>query len=305
MTVKVVLKTQHLKKSYGVVHAVEDISLYVNQGEIVGFLGPNGSGKTTTIGMILGLIYPTAGSIEVLGKPVKPLQNRALQNVGTLMGAPSLMLSLSARDNLRLLGRLYDNVTPQRIEQVLEMVNLQQDAHRLVKQYSTGMKQRLGLALALLDNPKLLILDEPTNGMDPSGMHEIRLLLRNLVAQGISIFISSHLLHEMEMICDRAVIIFKGKIIAEGTMEELLAGKEIVRIKTSQPESVSDALQGIMHGAGKVQINGDYIDIHGFTSEQVIEYLVEKRLTPHEVGHVRHDLESVFLNLTQENSARR
>jgi ABC-2 type transport system ATP-binding protein len=293
-----VLQTEHLRKYYRTVHAVEDISLHVRSGEIFGFLGPNGSGKTTTIGMILGLITPTAGSVEIFGEPVTPAHNAALKRVGTLMGAPAMMMSYSARQNLRMLARLYPHVPSTRIDQVLEMVGLQNVNNRPVKQFSMGMKQRLGLALALLGQPDLLILDEPTNGMDPVGMHEIRTLLRNLAAQGTTVFISSHLLHEMQLICDRVAIVRQGVIVAEGTVSELLTSETTTRVKTANPAKAAAVCKEIGPEA-TIQLQGEYIDVQGIPMEKIVEQLVQHGLTPTEVFPLQNNLENVFLQLMQ------
>jgi ABC-type multidrug transport system ATPase subunit len=294
-----VLQTEHLRKYYRTVHAVEDISLHVRSGEIFGFLGPNGSGKTTTIGMILGLITPTAGSVEIFGESVTPAQNAALQRVGTLMGAPAMMMSYSARQNLRMLARLYPDVPPTRIDQVLEMVGLQNVNNRPVKQFSMGMKQRLGFALALLGQPDLLILDEPTNGMDPVGMHEIRILLRNLAAQGTTVFISSHLLHEMQLICDRVTIVRQGVLVAEGTVSELLTGETTTRVKTTDPAKAAAVCKEIGSETTNIQIQGEYIDVQGLPMEKIVEQLVQHGLTPSEVFPLQNNLENVFLQFMQ------
>jgi ABC-2 type transport system ATP-binding protein len=293
-----VLQTEHLRKYYRTVHAVEDISLHVRSGEIFGFLGPNGSGKTTTIGMILGLITPTAGSVQIFGEPVTPAHNAALKRVGTLMGAPAMMMSYSARQNLRMLARLYPHVPSTRIDQVLEMVGLQNVNNRPVKQFSMGMKQRLGLALALLGQPDLLILDEPTNGMDPVGMHEIRTLLRNLAAQGTTVFISSHLLHEMQLICDRVAIVRQGVIVAEGTVSELLTSETTTRVKTANPAKAAAVCKEIGPEA-TIQLQGEYIDVQGIPMEKIVEQLVQHGLTPTEVFPLQNNLENVFLQFMQ------
>jgi ABC-2 type transport system ATP-binding protein len=294
-----VLQTDHLRKYYRTVHAVEDISLHVRKGEIFGFLGPNGAGKTTTIGMLLGLITPTAGSIEIFGEPVTPEHNAVLRRVGTLMGAPAMMMAYSARQNLRMLSRLNPQVPPTRIDQVLEMVGLQTVNNRPVKQFSTGMKQRLGLALALLGQPDLLILDEPTNGMDPAGMHEIRILLRNLATQGTTIFISSHLLHEMQLMCDRVAIVRQGVLVAEGTVSELLGSETTTRVKTSDPAKAAALCKEIGPETTRIQIQGPYIDVQGMQAEKIVEQLVQHGLTPSEVFPLQNNLENVFLQFTQ------
>lgn len=296
----VIINVSHVKKYYRTVQAVEDISLQVRSGEIYGFLGPNGSGKTTTIGMMLGLIYPTAGTIEIFGQQISPMHNAGLRRVGTLMGSPSMMMAYSARRNLQMLHRLYPEVPAQRIDQVLEMVGLSDVTSRPVKQFSTGMKQRLGLALALLGQPDLLILDEPTNGMDPVGMHETRLLLQDLARQGVTIFISSHLLHEMQLICNHVAIVRKGLVVAEGKVADLLKTELITRVKTSNPEKAAQVLGGIVDSKRHLHISGPYIDVHAVAAEKIIEHLVAHSLTPSEVFPIQNNLENVFLQFAQE-----
>ncbi|MFC2042924.1 ABC transporter ATP-binding protein [Chloroflexota bacterium] len=176
------------------VRAVDGVSLSVSRGQVYGFLGPNGSGKTTTICMILGLLHPSSGTVSIFGEMVTPYYTRPLRCVGALMGAPMLVPYLSVRQNLELMTRLNPETQPERIDEVLELVGLEKDAKRRAGQFSTGMKQRLGIAMSLLHEPELLILDEPTNGMDPAGMYEIRSLLSRLSNQGVTVFISSHLL---------------------------------------------------------------------------------------------------------------
>ncbi len=220
-----VLQTFELTKRFGDVLAVDHVNLRVEEGELFGFLGPNGAGKTTTISMILGLLHPTAGRVEVLGEVVSPTRTGALRHVGALVGTPGFLPYLSGRENLRLLARLYPDVDDRRVDEVLDLVGLRDAATRKVKGYSTGMRQRLGLAAALLHRPRLLVLDEPTSGLDPIGMKEMRELLRTLADGGTTIFLSSHLLHEVEQICDRVAILNRGRILAEGEVRELLEGK--------------------------------------------------------------------------------
>ena len=217
-----VLRTFDLSKRFGDVVAVDHVNLHVEEGELFGFLGPNGAGKTTTIAMMLGLLSPTTGRVEILGEEVSPTRTAALRHVGALVNTPGFYPYLSGRENLRLLARLYPDVDDRRVEEVLELVGLRAAAARKVKGYSTGMKQRLGLAAALLHRPRLLILDEPTNGLDPIGMRDMRELLRALADAGTTIFLSSHLLHEVEQICDRVAILNEGRIVAEGEVKALL-----------------------------------------------------------------------------------
>ncbi|MEO6887991.1 MAG: ABC transporter ATP-binding protein [Ktedonobacteraceae bacterium] len=259
-----VLHTSHLKKHFGSVQAVEDVSLDIQRGEIFGFLGPNGAGKTTTISMLLGLTYATAGEITIFGKRVTPRHNAILRRVGTMVGAPELMLAFSANRNLQFLSYLYPELPArQRIDEVLELVDLREVTKRPVRTFSSGMKQRLGLALALFNKPDLLILDEPTNGMDPAGMQEVRLLLRRLAEQGITIFLSSHLLHEMELVCDRVAVIQRGQIIAQGKVADLLPKQAIIHVCTASTQQTIQALQELP-GAKHIQSNAAYVGSQHF-----------------------------------------
>jgi len=219
------LSLHSLTKHFGPVAAVNDLSLEVYAGELFGFLGPNGAGKTTTISMMLGLLRPTAGRVRVLGEEIAPRRNAVLRFVGALVGAPGFYPYLSGRENLRLLARLYRGIGDARIDEVLADLGLTEAADRKVKGYSTGMKQRLGLAAAMLHRPRLLMLDEPTTGLDPVGMAEMRQRLRALADGGVTIFLSSHLLHEVEQICDRVAILRRGQLIAQGAVNDLLRGK--------------------------------------------------------------------------------
>lgn len=248
--------------------------------------------------MVLGLMYPTAGEVEIFGEQVTPLHNRVLRRVGTLVGSPSLMLAFSARRNLQTLAYLYPELPTSRVDEVLEQVGLADVGNRPVRKFSTGMKQRLGLALALYKRPDLLILDEPTNGMDPAGMQEIRLQLRSLAEQGVTVFLSSHLLHEMELLCDRVAVIQHGEVRVEGSVAELLSGKEVVRIRTTRPELTVQALQTLPE-ARHIVNKSPYVEVQGLSSEQVLIFLVAQKLTPQEVATSLPDLESVFLGLTR------
>jgi ABC-type multidrug transport system ATPase subunit len=227
MSSDVVLLTRHLQKRFGPVRAVEDVSLVVRRGEVFGFLGPNGAGKTTTIGMILGLVHPSGGEVELLGQPVTPARNDVLRRVGAMVGSPAVMPSFPARRNLECLARLHPGLPAGRVEEVLAETGLASEASRRAGAFSTGMKQRLGLAMALLGRPELLILDEPANGLDPAGIRWLRERLRALAADGVTVFLSSHQLHEVEMICGRAAVVHHGRIVAQGTMAELRRGSDL------------------------------------------------------------------------------
>jgi ABC-2 type transport system ATP-binding protein len=205
--------------------------------------------------------------------------------------------SLSGRNNLRLLARLYPDVDDRRVEEVLDFVGLSHAAGRRVRGYSLGMGQRLGLGAALLHRPELLILDEPTNGLDPAGMREIRELVRRLADEGVTVFLSSHLLHEVEQVCDRVTVLAKGRVVAQGTVAQLLGGGGVVRIRVDGTERAAEALASLS-GVTAVRPNGHYVEIEGAASEDVIVHLVERGVVPSEVTTGRADLESVFLNLT-------
>lgn len=218
-----VLSVHDVMKQIGKKKIVEHISFEVGTGEVFGFLGPNGAGKTTTIRMLVGLIKPTAGEIRIAGYDVRRNFREAMQQVGCIVENPELYSFLSGWENLQQFSRMLGGVPQERIQQLIRMVNLEERIHDKVKTYSLGMKQRLGIAQALLGKPKILILDEPTNGLDPAGIRELREFIRTLVKEeNISVFISSHLLSEVQMICDRVAIINHGKMIKVATIQELI-----------------------------------------------------------------------------------
>ncbi|MGQ0824299.1 MAG: ATP-binding cassette domain-containing protein [Actinomycetota bacterium] len=222
-----VIEVHGLRKDYrrfrgGRTVAVDGLDLAVPEGGVFGFLGPNGSGKTTTIRCLLGLVRPTAGTARVLGRPTPDALGEVLPRVGAIVETPALFPTMTGRENLRLLGAL-DRIGPRRVDETLDFVGLGARADDKVRKYSLGMKQRLGLAAALLKDPALLILDEPANGLDPAGIREIRELLRNLGAEGRTVFVSSHLLAEVEQTCDRVAIIDGGRCILTGRVADVLA----------------------------------------------------------------------------------
>jgi ABC-type multidrug transport system ATPase subunit len=299
MNPEIILELKGLKKYFGPVHAVEEVNLRVPRGQVYGFLGPNGAGKTTTIGIILGLTHPTAGSVHLFGNALTPESNQSLNRVGALVGAPSLVPYLSARKNLELVARLSPALPAHRIAEILERVGLSEAAERAAGRFSSGMKQRLGLAMALLHEPELLVLDEPTNGMDPAGMREVRLLLRELASRGVTIFLSSHLLHEIEQVCDQVAVLDKGRIIAQGKVDNLLGKRSLVKVRVDAPVEAARLLEKLP-GAEDVQPNGVYVSVGNVTSKQVVAHLVAGGVVPSEVANVNNDLESMFLELTQE-----
>lgn len=294
-----ILQTHNLSKTFGPVTAVSQVNLQLHTGELFGFLGPNGAGKTTTIGMVLGLVAASAGQVELFGQPVTPNQTRPLRRVGSLVGAPALLPYLSGRDNLRLLARLSDDVSDGRIAEVIARVGMSEAAHRKVSSYSTGMKQRIGLAAALLHRPDLIILDEPTNGLDPKGMREMRQLLRDLAADGVTIFLSSHLLYEVEQICDRVAVLNRGQIVAQGKVSDLLGQQKMtVKVGVTSPAQAQAALQSLA-GVERLSANGRYLEVSGVSGEDIVRHLAQHDIYPGEVITQRVDLESLFLEMTE------
>lgn len=216
-----ILDIQHVSKSFGTLQAVNQLSFQVREGDVFGFLGPNGAGKSTTIRMMLNLIRPDTGDIRIAGQSVIKRHNQALVQIGALVEEPDFYKHLSARKNLEMLARM-ENVDKKKVDEVLERVGLDDRADDKVKAYSHGMKQRLGIAQALLKAPKLLVLDEPTSGLDPKRMKQIRDLIQDLKGQGITIFLSSHLLYEVEMVCSSVAIINHGQLKITGSLHDLM-----------------------------------------------------------------------------------
>src|SRR5215472_9516228 len=235
--VTALIQIDQVWKSYGSTPAVKGLSLRVPPKSIFGFLGPNGAGKSTTIRMMLGLQRPDRGNIRLFGKPLDADRLDALARVGSLVESPSLYLHLTGRENLEVHRRLL-NAPADVIDEVLETVGLAQAADRPVRGYSSGMKQRLGLAQALLGRPELLILDEPTNELDPAGIHEVRSLVRSLPKRrGVTVFLSSHLLSEVEQVATHLAIISQGRLMFEGTRQELQRrSQQLIVVEVDQPE---------------------------------------------------------------------
>jgi ABC-2 type transport system ATP-binding protein len=283
--------------------AVDQLNLDVYRGEIFGFLGPNGAGKTTTIRMVLGLISPTSGTIDVLGRNLTEHRAQVLPRVGALVEQPALYLYMSGRDNLRAVGSVLGGVPESRIDE--ELVRLRGRDKDRVKTYSLGMKQRLGVAMALLQDPELLVLDEPANGLDPAGIVEMRDLMRSLSASGKTVFISSHVLTEVRQICTRVAILNLGKLITESTVEELVAGhgQYVVQLEPAQVQVALELVRQQPWGANaSVNASGALVTAApGGRGRDLNLFLVNAGLVPDTLTPETHDLEQVFLNLT--NSA--
>src|SRR4051794_2316933 len=229
MEKKITLAVKNLKKVIGKKEIIKGLTFDLREGEVFGFLGPNGAGKTTTIRMIVGLIKPTSGSIEICGSNIEENFQEAMTNLGCIVENPELYPYLSGYNNLLHFARMIEGIGEERIKEVTELVGLTERINDKVKTYSLGMRQRLGIAQALLGRPKVLILDEPTNGLDPAGIREMRQFIRFLAEkEGLSVLVSSHLLSEIQLLCDRVAIISKGTIIRTDTVHQLLANRERV-----------------------------------------------------------------------------
>jgi ABC-2 type transport system ATP-binding protein len=295
-------KAVALSKAYGKRLAVDHLDLEVDRGELFGFLGPNGAGKTTTIRMALGLVAPTNGSVEILGLEVRRNRAKVLPRVGALVESPALYGYMSGRNNLRAFADLLGGVGEKRIDEVLEIVSLKGRDKDRVKTYSMGMKQRLGLAVALLNNPDLLILDEPANGLDPAGIVEMRDLLRGLAAQGKTVFISSHVLSEVQQICTRVAIINHGKLVRVAPVAELLDAPGEFEITVDSPDALVAALRLQPWGAEARVEDGHVITrAPEGRGRNLIAFLVEGGHNPDSVSERQRDLEDIFLSLTEDS----
>jgi len=293
---ELVIETRALTKRYGdAIVAVDALDLRVRRGEVYGFLGPNGAGKTTTLRMLLGLVRPTSGQADVLG--AAPGAPEGLARIGAMVEAPAFYPYLSGRDNLRVLAR-YAGVGEDRVEAVLDEVRLTDRAADRSRTYSLGMKQRLGVAAALLKNPELLILDEPTNGLDPAGMADMRDLIRSLGKGGRTVMLSSHLMGEVEQVTDRVGVIRDGALVAEGTVEEL-RGRAGLRVRA---EPLADAAQLIraLPDVNEVTSAEGLLDVTVDTSRApaINRLLVESGIAVSELYAQKASLEDVFLDLT-------
>ncbi|HEY6542693.1 MAG TPA: ABC transporter ATP-binding protein [Ktedonobacteraceae bacterium] len=297
---EVVLSIRNLSKQYGKRLAVDNLSLDVRRGEIFGFLGPNGAGKTTTIRMMLGLIAPSGGSVDILGKDIVFYRAEILPRVGALVETPALYLYLSGRDNLRAVGSALGGVPNSRIDDVLELVGLQNRQKDRVRTYSLGMKQRLGVAMALLQDPDVLVLDEPANGLDPAGIVEMRDLMHQLSAAGKTVFISSHLLPEVQQICTRVAIINLGKLVTESTVEDLTSAHGEFAITLERAQEALALVQAQNWGReARLNEQGALITRAPANRGRDLNlFLVQAGFAPDTIAQATQDLEEVFLRLT-------
>jgi ABC-type multidrug transport system ATPase subunit len=291
------VETTDLTKRYGPRAAVDHVGLRVRRGEVYGFLGPNGAGKTTTLRMLLGLVRPTSGTVRVLGAP--PGDRAALARIGMLVESPAFYPYLSGRDNLRVVAR-YGGVPATRVDQTLETVGLSARASDRFAAYSLGMQQRLGLAAALLKDAELLILDEPTNGLDPAGVAEMRLLLRRLGSGGRTVLLSSHLLGEVQQVCDRIGVLSGGRLLREGTVAELRGHGAL--LVTAQPLEQAHIVAQRLLGPDRVAVQDGALRLQAEPDQAALvnRELVTAGVAVSALGWAERTLEDVFLELTNQ-----
>jgi len=295
----VILRTRGLTKRFGALDAVKDLNLELRRGEVFGFLGPNGAGKSTTVGMILGLVAPTSGSIELFGQKIDGNRWPALRRIGAVIEEPAFYPYLSGWDNLEVLSRAIGGVPPKKIPEVLERVNLLDRSHDRYSHYSMGMKQRLGIASTLLRDPELIILDEPTSGLDPAGTKEVRDLIPQLAQENRAVFLCSHLLHEVEMVCQRVAIIKQGALLASAPIQELVSKGQVLQIKVDDPVQATAVLK-TLPWIKSVRTENGYIvvDAPSESAAKVNRALAGAAISASDLVSRSATLESVCLELT-------
>jgi len=294
------IEVENLTKRFRKTVAVDDLSFKIREGAITGFLGPNGAGKTTTLRVILGLVHPTAGRATVMGRLYRQLESPT-QQVGAVLEASDFHPGRSGRNHLRVLAAA-TGIPRSRVEEILEVVDLQGAAGRRAGGYSLGMRQRLSLAGALLGDPRILVLDEPANGLDPQGVRWLREFLRSLAAEGRTIFISSHVLAELEQIVDEVVIIHRGKFVVQASTAELVArAAGGIRARSPQADQLRAALE--QAGVKVASSEGDLLTLADATTAQVGEIAAAKGIVLHELVAESSSLEEAFLDLTSQDEA--
>lgn len=295
-----IVEVEGLSKSYKSFQAVKNISFQIERGSVYGFLGQNGAGKSTTMRMLLSLIQPTAGNINIFGKPLKGNEKDILKNIGAIIEKPDTYGYLSGYDNLRIFSRIFKLPTYKKdLDVLLEKVGLKGRGNDKVKSYSQGMKQRMGIAIALLNDPEFIILDEPTNGLDPQGISDIRNLISHFSKnEGKTILISSHLLNEIEMVADNMIILHKGEKIVEGKVNQLLdPAKTIVQIDTADLNQTLNYIRNTQWEKLLISENELLFEMNKSNIPVLVKYLIEKDI---EVLNIKskHSLENYFLKLT-------
>jgi ABC-2 type transport system ATP-binding protein len=303
------VETHGLTKRFGDNIAVNEVELLVPRGCAFGYLGPNGAGKTTLIRVLLGLTHANSGSMSLLGHAVPKHRDRALARVGAIVDEPRFHKHLTGRENLQILAAAREPAARDRIKQSIERVGLAQRANDRVSKYSMGMRQRLGVAACLIGDPDLLILDEPMNGLDPGGMHEMRDLIGSLVSEGRTVVLSSHLLDEVQRTCDAVAIVDRGKVIRQGTIDSLLAGTSvIVEVDCNDPDAAGTLLRGTtIVGGVDVNASGLAITLPEGTEREVIaeinRVLVDGGIAVYRLQELQTSLEDWFLQVTSRLGA--
>ena len=298
------IETEGLTKRYGSITAVDNLSLQVPDAGVFGLLGSNGSGKTTSMGMLLGLIRPTAGSIRLFGNSVEGVHPDSLRRIGAIVEEPNFYPYLSGRDNLRYFQGIAGGGALGEVDHLLEMVGLSDRANSKVSTYSLGMKQRLGIAYTLLGDPDMLLLDEPTNGLDPAGMAEVRDLIRQLGGSGRAVLLSSHVLHEVEQVCDSLAILSNGKLIAQGNVADLLhsRARERVRIRTTDNVRAIEVLSALEWVEDVISDdNSILVTAPGDRASELSAALSESEIYVTEMAVPRMSLEQYFLEVTGDD----
>jgi ABC-2 type transport system ATP-binding protein len=298
---RVVLRTIGVSNGFGSLLAVDNLDIDVRQGEVLGFLGPNGSGKSTTVGMILGLIAPTTGRIEFEGLDLARHRPQGIHGIGAIIESPAFYPYLSGRDNLRALALAIGDIGPRRVDDLLTLVGLGERAGDAYKTYSLGMKQRLGIASTLLTDPKLVVLDEPTNGLDPAGQREIRELIPRLAHEGHAVLLASHLLNEVEQVCDRVAIIRRGRLLQIGTVTDLLRRGAFIEV-TVPPADLTRAAATLrdLPCVGRVTIANNHLQVlaREERGSEINRALANASIYATSIIPKRSTLEDVFLELT-------
>src|ERR1700687_4789945 len=303
MAEDVVLRTSGLLKRFGALTAVDRLDLEVKRGEVVGLLGPNGAGKSTTIGMILGLVRPTAGTAQILGKDVTTHRAEALEHLGAMLEVTSFYPHLTGRQNLTAIAMLRGGAARKRVDPLLQRLGLGDRGKTKFRAYSLGMRQRLGIAATLLADPAVVILDEPGNGLDPAGQREIRELTKELAKEGRGVLLASHLLHEVELVCDRVVVVQKGRIIAAGTIAEITRGGSSYEIVVSDADRATQILRTI-EGVREVRPGERGLEFVAGPDrgEELNRALVAAGLYASAIVPCGSSLEDVFLELTEKET---
>jgi ABC-type multidrug transport system ATPase subunit len=292
-----VIETSLLTKKYGDVIAVDQLSLRVPRGGVFGFLGPNGSGKTTTMGMLLGLVHPTSGEARIFGDPAR--HPATLRRVGAMVESPTFYPYMTGRANLQYFQGVSRHGSASEVDRLLEVVDLGKRAESKYATYSLGMKQRLGIACALLGDPELVFLDEPTNGLDPAGVVEIRELIRQLGTGGRTVVLSSHLLAETELVCDHVAVLARGKLIVQGNIKELLHEKDSFWLGTTD-DAAARRLLSALPAVGKVAIGDGELVVTAppVKAAEITKALAQAGIYVTKLVPIRHTLESFFMEIT-------